>query len=58
MAVHLFMNSIKTFALCAILLYAPAVPAKAPVVDPAEAPAAAPVEVKCPPAGPRLKRPP
>ena len=46
MAVHLFMNSIKTFALCAILLYAPAVPAKAPVVapaaSPAEAPAAAP----------------
>ena len=36
MAVHLFMNSLKTFALCAILLNAPA----APATDPVEAPAA------------------
>ena len=47
MAVHLFMNSLKTFALCAILLYAPAAPATDPVeapAAPAEAPATAPAE--------------
>ena len=42
-----FMNSLKTFALCAILLYTPAAPATDPVevpAAPAEAPAPAPAE--------------